>query len=427
VRRLESLPIADLLAWAALTLGLLAALVAVTFLWPPFKRVLLLFSVSVLLAYLLAPLVGWLRTHARRRGAVQPLPRLPAVLLAYVLAAVLGVAGWAAVTPWLRGVAFDVTTDTTRLLQATTGKVAGLDRRLLGLGLPPPAGDRLADAVLALTAQVADHAEVTLAEVAEHAPYFRWFGLAPLIAFVLLTEWSAFERSAVRVVPNAHLRWRAAEFLGHVNSTLAGYTRAQLLSCAFIGSACVVGFALIGVPYWFALGVVAGLLEFLPLVGPLAVAIVAASQLSGERLLALVLFLAVLRIVQDYVVYPRFVGRRMHLHPIAVVAAVIVGGSALGLAGVLCAVPLVGILAVTLRHYREYRDIQEAVRLYGREAGAPGADRGAPPRGTAADTGGGTAPPGPTQDVPDGATGTAGAAEAAGGTAPAGPAATGTP
>lgn len=367
--------------------GLLALLVAVTFAWPPFKRILLLAGFSVLLAYLLAPLVDWLRQHVHPGTTTLPGP--VAVALTYVLIAVLGLAGWAMATPWLRGVAFDVTTDTRHLLHTTTAKVRAIDGRVLvGLGVPPPVSDHLATGLFAVTEQVEHHAETAIDEVAEHAPYFRWFGLAPLITFVLLIDWRGFERTAVRAVPAGHLRWRTAEFLGHVNSVLAGYTRAQLLSCAFIGVACTVGFALIGVPYWFALGMLAGLMEFLPLIGPLAIALLAASMVSGFPLLTLLGFLGLLRLVQDYVVYPRFAGHRMHLHPFAVVAAVIVGGNVLGLAGVLCAVPLVGILSVTHRHYREYRELEEFLRENRRDTRAGGGTAG---RRTVA-AGDGTAP-----------------------------------
>jgi predicted PurR-regulated permease PerM len=367
LRRRQSLR--ELAAWAVLTSGLLVLLGTATFLWPPFKRVLLLAGSAVLLAYLIAPLVSWLRRHLRRGPATLPGPA--AVALTYLLIAGLGLAGWAIASPWLRGVAFDVTTDTRVLLHRTTAKIRALDRQVLGLGFPAPMSDHLATGVLALTSQIEDHAEVAIDEVAEHAPYFRWLGLAPLIAFLLLVAWQGFERTATRALPADHLRWRATEFLGHVNSVLAGYTRAQLLSCAFIAAACTVGFALMGVPYWFALGLLAGLMEFLPLVGPLAIVLIAASLASGLQLLAVLGFLGVLRLLQDYVVYPRFAGHRMHLHPLAVVAAVVVGGNVLGLAGVLCAVPLVGILSVTERHYREYREIEALLRQNPR-ASTPG-------------------------------------------------------
>jgi hypothetical protein len=111
---------------------------------------------------------------------------------------------------------------------------------------------------------------------------------------------------------------------------LAAYIRAQLLACALIGSVCGVAFAILGVHYAVLLGVLAAVLEFIPLVGPfLAAAIVTVVAAFQAPILALRVagFLAILRVLHDYVVYPRLVGRGLHLHPFVVVIAVLAGSS----------------------------------------------------------------------------------------------------
>ena len=87
----------------------------------------------------------------------------------------------------------------------------------------------------------------------------------------------------------------------------------------------LVGFALLGSPYAILLGLLAGVLEFIPLVGPLVVAAVAVMLAAlHDPMLALwtAVFLTVLRVVEDYVIYPRLIGRSMALHPLAVIVAV---------------------------------------------------------------------------------------------------------
>jgi predicted PurR-regulated permease PerM len=80
---------------------------------------------------------------------------------------------------------------------------------------------------------------------------------------------------------------------------------------------------------------------------------------AAPRQVVLVLaFLGAVRVVQDYVVLPRLVRRAMHLHPIAVVAAIWAGAAIGGIIGVCLAVPTVGILQVARRHWREYREIE---------------------------------------------------------------------
>jgi predicted PurR-regulated permease PerM len=107
------------------------------------------------------------------------------------------------------------------------------------------------------------------------------------------------------------------------------------------------------------LGLIAGMLEFVPLVGPLAVAILAAFLAllhSGFGLAFVVLlFLGVLRIVQDYVIYPRLIGHGIHLHPLAVILAILAGAEIAGVAGIFLAIPLIAVITVSYRHWLEHR------------------------------------------------------------------------
>jgi predicted PurR-regulated permease PerM len=140
------------------------------------------------------------------------------------------------------------------------------------------------------------------------------------------------------MLPRGRWRWRGDEFFQDVNSTLAAYIRAQLTACLLIGLICTIGFYLIGVPYWLALGIIAGLLEFIPLVGPLTIAIVAAliaGFYSFNDAILVLVFLGVLRIVQDYVI--------------------LAGAELAGVAGIFLAIPVVAIGTVSYRHWLEHR------------------------------------------------------------------------
>jgi predicted PurR-regulated permease PerM len=161
------------------------------------------------------------------------------------------------------------------------------------------------------------------------------------------------------MLPRGRWRWRGDEFFQDVNSTLAAYIRAQLTACLFIGVVCALGFTLLGLPSPLVLGVMAGICEFVPLVGPLLVLVIATvlAVFHGGTFLALMMlvFLAVLRIVQDYVVYPRLIGQGIHLHPLAVIIAILSGAELAGIAGIFLAIPVVAILTVSYRHWLEHR------------------------------------------------------------------------
>jgi len=67
------------------------------------------------------------------------------------------------------------------------------------------------------------------------------------------------------------------------------------------------------------------------------------------------LFLGVLRVVQDYFIYPRLIGQGIHLHPLAVIFAILAGHELAGVAGIFLAIPAVAILTVSYRHWMEHR------------------------------------------------------------------------
>jgi predicted PurR-regulated permease PerM len=161
------------------------------------------------------------------------------------------------------------------------------------------------------------------------------------------------------------LRLRGHRLFEELSTTLAAYIRAQLLACVLIGSICGVGFAVLGMPYPLLLGVLAGVLEFIPLVGPLLVAVGTATIAALQApILALWVsgFLAVLRVVEDYVIYPRLIGRGLHLHPLAVVVAVLAGVELDGVAGIFLAVPAVALVSVAARHWLEWRGADGVVK-----------------------------------------------------------------
>ena len=158
-------------------------------------------------------------------------------------------------------------------------------------------------------------------------------GGAAVVAFLLLAYAPGFRRSALRALPHGHLRWRGDEYLRDVNSALAGYVRAQLAAGAIVAAVCTAIFWLFHLPYTVSMGILAGVLELVPVIGPLTVALMAAGQ-ADEYALAIVLVLAALRLVQDLVVYPRLIRSGMHLSPAAVILVVWCGAALNGAAGV---------------------------------------------------------------------------------------------
>ena len=314
-----------------------------------------LLLLSVFFSYVLAPLVPRVRKRIRLGKRQRPISDAAAIVLIYICLFVPAAIAWRTSSEGVRRF-IEVTAPASIDRLFSRESIRPFEAAMAHAPLPESFRQWLVGAVTSTAAMLERHTRQTLDEAIAAARHSAWLLVAPVIAFFLLTAAPAFQRSALRVLPRGHLQWRFEEYLRDVNSALAGYVRAQGAAAVIVGAACIAGFLLIGVPSAISLGVLAGVLELVPAIGPLTMLIIATAQ--GERIVAVILFLLVLRVVQDYVVYPQLVKSGMHLSTTAVIVTIWIGAAIAGAGGVVLALPAAGCLSVSLRHWREYREIE---------------------------------------------------------------------
>lgn len=345
---------------AVLRVILIVLAVAVT-LWVIVKLqgVILLLILSIFFAYFVAPLVEFISRPIHVSGRKFAIPRALAIALSYLIIVAVIVLGIYVLVPRL-GDQFPEFAQQARGYWISLGaKMQAWVEYFRSHRMPGPLLDAINGAIPGVIEKVSQTVSGVLSSIAGWVIYIPWLVLIPVLSFFFLKDVDTFRRSALQMLPRGRWRWRGDEFFQDVNSTLAAYIRAQLTACLFIGVVCAIGFTLLGLPSPLVLGVIAGVCEFVPLVGPLLLAIVAvvAAVLHGGPFLALMVlvFLGILRIVQDYVVYPRLIGQGIHLHPLAVIIAILSGAELAGIAGIFLAIPVVAILTVSYRHWLEHR------------------------------------------------------------------------
>jgi predicted PurR-regulated permease PerM len=344
-------------------IGILLATAAALWIVFQIRGVILLLVLAIFFAYLISPLVSLARRPLTIRGRPRALPLPAAIAVVYLL-----IFGALVVAVWLL---FPVAASQFSALASEAPRYAArvrawlasaqsYERSHLPRELQTAVNGGIERAFGAAEGAIERGFLPFLAAVAGYVP---WLVLVPILALFLLKDADAFRRSLLRLAPTARMRWRGKDFFEDANAALAAYIRAQLVACLLVGAACTVGFAVIGVPYAVVLGIAAGLLEFIPLAGPVTIGVVAvflaAFRSAGQAVTTLV-FLIVLRIVEDYVVYPRIIGRGIHLHPLAIIFAILCGAELGGLAGIFFSIPVVAVISVAVRHWREHR-AEEAV------------------------------------------------------------------
>jgi predicted PurR-regulated permease PerM len=332
------------------------------------ERVVILLTLTTFFAYLVAPLVRFAQRPIHVRGTERHLPRGMAIAITYLF---LMAIGWTAGRTLLP----TVTEQMGEVVSQAPDYAASLrtwEQRWVGYyersNLPIEVRQSIDRSVLGAGDAAIGQIRASLMALVGTLSYLPWLVLIPILAFFLLKDARMFRRAALAALPH-RFRLRARRLFDELNAVLAAYIRAQLLACALIGSVCGVGFAVLGVPYPVLLGAAAGVLEFVPLVGPFLAAVIAilvAAFHAPILILRVAGFLAALRVIHDYVIYPRLIGRGLHLHPFAVVIAVLGGVELGGVVGLFMAVPMAASTSVVYRYWLEEtrrRRVAEAPRL----------------------------------------------------------------
>jgi len=178
--------------------------------------------------------------------------------------------------------------------------------------------------------------------------------LIPLITFYLLRDWHEFIVRVNGLVPPS-LRSRVRDFTIECDQVLGGFLKGQLLVMLALSVLYSVGLTVIGIDLAILLGLIAGLVSFVPylgfIIGVLLSGIAAIMQFHEYSILLSVLIVfGVGQVLESFVLTPYFVGDRLGLHPVGVIFAVMAGGELFGFVGLLIALPVAAIFVVALRH-----------------------------------------------------------------------------
>jgi predicted PurR-regulated permease PerM len=311
------------------TLVAVSVLVAAIALWKVRMLIALLFA-AIILAAAMRPGVEWL--HARR------VPRAGGVLLHYLaLLGVFALLVWLIVPQALGEVqqALHGKGAVSEVHQAAANTdgiehrfLVALDRRLRHL----PSASELVHPALTITAAALELLAGILFTLAIAA---YWVIDRDRTSRVLLSLLPQERRRVVR------------DTCGLIEAKLGAFVRGQLLMITFVSTVLSAAFFALGLPYWLLLGVFAGLVEMVPVVGPLlagGVAVVVALTVNWQTAVLTAVAVYGLRLLQDYVINPRVMGRAVGLSPLVVLITVSMVTLLLGPFYVLLSVPIAAVV-----------------------------------------------------------------------------------
>jgi predicted PurR-regulated permease PerM len=163
-----------------------------------------------------------------------------------------------------------------------------------------------------------------------------------VVAFYWLTEKSLIKQVVLRRVPVQH-RSRSFAVWEEIERRIGGWTRGQLVLCLIIGVISTIGYLLMGLDYWIALGLFAGVTELIPFIGPIlggAAAFIVALTDSWEKAIIVVVFVLILQQVESSFLVPRVMRNAVGMSPLTVILAVLIGSTLSGPLGAILAIPI---------------------------------------------------------------------------------------
>jgi len=155
----------------------------------------------------------------------------------------------------------------------------------------------------------------------------------------------------IRLIPQ-HRRGRAREVLDEMGDSLASWLVGKALSMLIVGTTTAIGLSLLGVPLALILGIIAGLLDFIPYLGPIMAgipAVLLALSISPDMALYALLLFAAINMLEGYVLQPMIEAKAIELPPALVIVMQLIFGTLFGFAGVALATPLAAVLSVLVR------------------------------------------------------------------------------
>jgi predicted PurR-regulated permease PerM len=184
------------------------------------------------------------------------------------------------------------------------------------------------------------------------------FVLGPIIAFYLLIDLPHIRRVVESMIPER--RRDEALLVGRrLNQAIGGYFRGQLAVAAIVGTMASIGLAILGLDFWLVVGMIAGVFNMIPMIGPWIGAIpgvvIALTTRDIGTALWVVVIMAGVQQIDNHFISPQVMKRAVKLHPAAVMLALLAGGTLGGFLGLLLAVPITAVLKILVGHlWRTY-------------------------------------------------------------------------
>jgi len=184
----------------------------------------------------------------------------------------------------------------------------------------------------------------------------------PILAIFFLSNGADMTRACIQLFSGAARRASVQVLADEINAMLKSYIRAKVILGGLSFLVYSVAMLALGFPHAIVLGVVGGILEFIPIIGWMtaAVTFLTIGSLAHAHWIWMAVLLGLWRLTMDYFIAPRVVGQNLEIHPLIVIFGMMVGGAVGGIVGIYLSIPLLAVLRVIWRRSKENSTAEDA-------------------------------------------------------------------
>ena len=340
--------------WLRPMIGVLLSLIILYFIWQlrPMLQHIFLFLKAILAPFLAAMIISYVLNPVVSMLAARKMPRSIAVLLIYAVF----LTTIAVIAINLIPMIIEQLEELNEHLPEMTLHAQSLMRNMNSRLIPPGVEMGMNNWFFQLESRLATGISHFLDNIGSTINLLFNAFIVPFLVFYILKDFDVFERAVVSCLPRSR-RKSIVTMLKDIDEALGNYIRGQFLVCIIIGVLAYIGYALIGMPYALLFACVVALFDIVPYLGPFlgaAPAVIMASTISWRLVLMVAVVNTLCQMLESNVISPQVVGRSLHLHPLLIIFALLVGGEVAGIVGLILAVPLFAAGKVVLQHFLAY-------------------------------------------------------------------------
>ncbi len=304
--------------------------------------------ISVILAELLFPIVSYIETHLPGYRRYPSVARIVSIAVVYlVFFAVLAVFIYITFQPIVEEVRHFIE-DVPRLFErakATFEEWSEEFNRQVPEEVQGQVEEWLRSADDMVGTAVLNILNKTISRVSSTISILLGLVVVPILLFYMLKDKESLSGGMYSALPDGVAR-HARNVLGLAHEVIGSYVRAQLISASIVGGGVFIGLFILDVDFAIALGLIAGVLGLIPIIGAILGAIpglLVVLATDPGKLIWVALVYIVVQFIESNMISPRVQGRALRLHPIVIMATLVIASDIFGLWGMLIGVPMVAI------------------------------------------------------------------------------------